>query len=152
MIRITPSRHAGRAIVASLAVSAAALASPLSAQQATPTATPTQAAVQPVTLDGAWNGSGVVTFPSGDRERARCRVSFRKQSGNNYGMNAVCATSSARVEQTAGLARVAPNRYSGEFYNAEYNVTGSIIVTVHGNRLSATLNGGGASAQLTLSK
>jgi hypothetical protein len=65
-------------------------------------------------------------------------------------MSAVCATASARVAQTAQLARTSANRFAGEFYNSEYGVSGEITVTVQGNRLSAALNGGGGSAHFNL--
>lgn len=94
----------------------------------------------------------MVRFPSGDSERAQCRASFRKRGGSSFAMTAVCATSSARVEQTAQLQQTGPNRFSGDFQNAEYNVSGSIHITLHGNSLSASLNGGGGSALLNLGR
>ncbi|HJU32688.1 MAG TPA: hypothetical protein VJ740_14585 [Hyphomicrobiaceae bacterium] len=110
-----------------------------------------QAAAQPASLEGSWSGGGVVIFPSGDRESARCRATFRR-AGTGFGMNAVCATASARVAQSAQLARISANRFAGEFYNAEYSVSGSITITVRGNHISAALNGGGGSAHFNLSR
>ncbi len=110
------------------------------------------AIAQPATLEGTWNGGGTVVFPSGDRERARCRATFRRRSATSFGMNAVCSTASARVAQTADLVRVSANRFTGEFYNAEYAVSGSITITVKGNRLSAALSGGGGTAHFNLSR
>ena len=109
------------------------------------------AAAQPVSLEGSWSGGGVVVFPSGDRESARCRATFRR-AGSGFGMNAVCATASARVAQSAQLARISANRFAGEFYNAEYSMSGSITITVRGNHISAALNGGGGSAHFNLSR
>lgn len=109
------------------------------------------AQAEPAQLDGIWNGGGVVVLPSGDKERARCRATFRK-NGGGYKMHAVCTTPSARAAQTAELVRVSGNRYSGEFFNAEFNVSGIIRVTVNGNSLSAFLSGGGAQANLSLSR
>ena len=103
-------------------------------------------------LAGSWSGSGSVQLPSGNTEKARCRVSFSKAGGKSYGMNAVCASTSAKVSQTASLEQVGPNKYAGEFTNAEYGVSGSINVTVNGNSLSATLHGGGASAFFSLGR
>ncbi len=77
---------------------------------------------------------------------------LRRQSDNTFGMSALCATASVRVAQTAELARVGANRFTGEFYNAEYAVSGTITITVHGNKLSASLSGGGGSAFFALSK
>ena len=103
-------------------------------------------------LDGSWSGSGRVTLPSGATENARCRATFRRQSGNTFGMSAQCATPSVRVAQTAALARVGANRFTGDFYNAEYAMSGTITITVHGNKLNASLSGGGGSASFALSK
>lgn len=113
---------------------------------------PVPAGSQSVSLEGSWSGGGMVVFPSGERERARCRASFRRQSENRFGMNAVCATASARVAQTAAITRVSGNRFAGEFQNAEYGISGSIRLTVHGNSLSASLNGGGGTAHFELSR
>jgi hypothetical protein len=103
-------------------------------------------------LEGSWRGSGRVVLPSGGTETARCRATFRRQSGNSFGMSAQCATASARVAQTASVQRVGANRFQGDFYNAEYAVSGTISITVQGNRLSASLSGGGGSAFFSLSK
>ena len=103
-------------------------------------------------LSGSWRGNGSVVLPSGATEKARCRVSFSKQGGRSYSMNAVCASSSTRVAQTASLEQVGANRYSGEFTNTEYGVTGRINLTLSGSSLSANLNGGGASAFFNLNR
>ena len=107
---------------------------------------------QPAGIEGSWRGGGTVVFPSGSRERASCRATFRRQASNRFAMDAVCATPSGRIAQTAGLARTASNRYSGGFYNAEYAISGSIAIIVNGNRMNASLHGGGASARLSLSR
>jgi hypothetical protein len=103
-------------------------------------------------LTGSWSGSGSVILPSGNSEKARCKVSFNKAGSKSYGMSAVCASSSAKVSQTASLEQVGPNRYAGDFRNTEYGVTGSINVTLNGNSASASLQGGGGSAFFNLSR
>ena len=113
---------------------------------------PQAAHSQQAGLEGSWSGGGRVVLPSGDSERARCRATFRRQSANAFGMSAQCATASARVAQTASLRRVGANRFHGDFYNAEYSVSGTISITVNGNRLNASLNGGGGSAYLSMSR
>lgn len=100
-------------------------------------------------LDGSWSGGGTVTFPSGAVEKASCRATYRR-AGSGYAMNGVCATPSGRAAQTASLRRVSANRYSGTFHNAEYDISGSITVTVNGNSQSVHLNGSGASASIHL--
>ena len=106
----------------------------------------------PATLEGSWSGSGTVTFPSGGKEAARCRASFKRSGTDSYAMNALCATPSGKVAQTAQLDRVTANRFAGAFQNAEYGITGQINIVVRGNSLSAALNGGGATASFSLSK
>lgn len=103
-------------------------------------------------IAGSWTGGGRVQMPSGAVERASCRASFRRQGGSSYAMSAVCATASARVAQTAVLTRSGGNSYSGEFFNSEYGVSGEINITVSGNRMNASLSGGGGSAQFSLSR
>ena len=108
------------------------------------------ALAQSSSLSGSWSGGGLVTFPSGDRERASCRATFRSQGGGSFSMYAVCATSSARVVQTANLSNTGGNTYSGSFFNTEHGVSGAISIRVTGNRLSASLQGGGGSARISL--
>lgn len=103
-------------------------------------------------LGGSWNGVGTVMLPSGNAEQVRCRVRFKRYSSESYNMHAVCATPSGRAVQTAVIRRVGSNKYSGNFHNAEYNYTGSIFITVRGSRLSASLDGGGASGHMRLSR
>jgi hypothetical protein len=103
-------------------------------------------------LAGSWRGNGSVVLPSGATEKARCRVSFSRQGGKSYSMNAVCASSSARVAQTASLEQVGANRFAGEFTNSDYGVTGTIHLTLSGSSLSANLNGGGARAFFNLNR
>ncbi len=122
------------------------------ASMAAMTASSGSAVAEPAALEGSWSGGGTVRFPSGDSERARCRASIRKRGGSTYTMSAVCATPSARIEQTAQLQRTGGNRFSGEFNNAEYGVSGSINVTLNGNSLHASLSGGGGSAQFNLGR
>ena len=104
-------------------------------------------------LEGSWSGGGRVIFPSGDSERARCRATFRRQAGSTYSMNATCATSSARIAQVASVRKVGAGNYAGRFRNAEYDVSGAINITLRGDRLAASLSGGGGgSARLSLTR
>jgi hypothetical protein len=113
---------------------------------------PVAPSAQTLSLEGTWNGGGHVRFPSGDTERARCRATFHRRGGNSFDMSATCATASVRVQQTAVLERIGPNRFAGEFYNAEYGISGSIAITLKGQSLAASLNGAGASAHFNLGR
>jgi uncharacterized protein (DUF2147 family) len=111
-----------------------------------------QAKSQATTLDGTWNGGGTVILPSGDRERARCRATFKTRSANRVDMSAVCSTASTRIAQSGQLARTAANQFSGELYNPEYGMSGSIVITVRGSRLTASVSGGGGIGHFTLTR
>ncbi len=114
---------------------------------------PQAALAGPASLDGAWSGGGSVTFPSGAREAARCRASFKKRSGTTYLVNARCASASGKIEQSATLTDVGNNRYSGSFFNEEFKVDGTITVTVSGNVQNVLISSpAGSSAQFRLSR
>lgn len=103
-------------------------------------------------IAGSWTGSGSIMLPSGTRENARCNVSYSKAAGAGYTAFATCATKSARVTQSAKLRRVGGNAYEGSFHNSEYNVSGSMSVTVSGSSQSVYLSGGGGEASFRLSR
>jgi hypothetical protein len=145
MLRFSMIRRSAILLLACVGPLAMLVALPVAAQLAE------KASIGDAGLLGAWSGGGKIILPSGDTERARCRAHFR-QSGRVFQMSAICATASIKVQQTADLGWVGGNRYTGQFFNAEYGVSGSIIITLHGRRLVATLNGGGAAAQLVLNR
>ena len=111
-----------------------------------------KAIAQSASLKGSWSGSGRIVLPSGDVERARCRASIKQQTPRTFSMNAVCATPSARIQQSARLEQVSANGFAGRFHNREYDISGSIRVTLRGNRLSAFLSGGGGSGTFDLKR
>lgn len=102
-------------------------------------------------LSGSWSGGGWVSFANGSKEKARCRAHY-SGSGGAYSVTATCATASGKASQTAKVYKVSGSSYKGSFVNSEYNVRGSIRVSVKGNTQSVSLNGDGASAQLSLSR
>ncbi|MEZ5849605.1 MAG: hypothetical protein R3D68_03010 [Hyphomicrobiaceae bacterium] len=103
-------------------------------------------------LAGSWSGGGSVNFASGEKERARCRATFRRNSSRTYSMRATCSTPSGSVSQNAQITRISSTRFSGEFQNSEYGISGSIYISLRGNRLSASLVAGGGSANFSLSR
>jgi hypothetical protein len=110
------------------------------------------AMAQTASLAGNWSGGGRVIYPSGDSERVRCRATFRPAGTRTFRMSAVCATPATRIAQTAQVRRVSASSYSGQFFNREHDISGTINISVRGNRLSASLSGGGGRAIMTLSK
>jgi hypothetical protein len=138
------SKMAGRAKVAGLA---AAVAVALAAVATVP------AGAEPGGLDGSWSGGGSLTYPSGAKESARCKASFKRKTGTSYAVNARCASASGKIEQSATLQEVGANRYSGSFFNTEFKVDGTITVTVQGNSQSVSISSpAGSSANFRLTR
>lgn len=101
-------------------------------------------------LSGSWSGGGKVQY--GDtREKASCRARFSR-SGSAYSMNAACATPSGRVDQSAEVFQVGPNRYRGNFVNSQYGISGTISISVRGDTMSVNLSGGSSTGSLQLSR
>jgi len=100
-------------------------------------------------IGGSWSGGGTVSYASGQRERARCQAHFSGE-GAAVSVTATCATPSGSVSQSARLRKVGPNTYAGSFFNPQYNTSGSISITVHGNTQSVSLRSASGSANLTL--
>ena len=99
---------------------------------------------------GSWSGSGTVTLASGATEKARCRASFIAAGGKTYAMSATCATSAAKVSQTAIVSQNTKNRYGGTFYNPEFGVSGRIRIIVNGPRQTVYLSGSSGRATFTM--
>lgn len=113
---------------------------------------PASAIAQTSGLAGNWSGTGRIILTTGDTERARCRASIRQQAGRTFAVSAVCATPSTRIAQSARVQQVSANAYEGQFYNREYDVGGRIWIRLRGDRLTATLTGGGATGTMNLGR
>jgi len=104
-------------------------------------------AANAVSLDGTWSGGGYVTGISGERERVRCRVRYQRRSSRVFSVNAVCATRDNRISQTGEVLRVNASRYVGDFYNAQFNISGRVRININGRSQFVTFRsdrGGGA--------
>jgi hypothetical protein len=110
------------------------------------------AAAEQAELAGSWSGGGSVTYSSGSREKARCRATFSKLGATAYKVNATCATASGKVAQQANVRRAGANTFTGSFRNAEYNMEGTIHISVNGNSQNVTLTSSQASASLRLNR
>src|SRR5262245_41108921 len=103
--------------------------------------------------EGSWSGGCEVAFAAtGSRVRARCRAHYQRRSKDSYAMQATCATASGKAAQTATLHRVGENKYRGNFHNADYDISGTISVTVSGNSQSVRLSSSSGSALFRLSR
>lgn len=107
-------------------------------------------AAQSTNLEGSWSGGGSVSLANGARENARCRAQYTRTSNTSYTLRAVCATTSGRASQTATLRHVGGGNYQGTFHNPEYNVSGTINVTVGRGRQTVHLTGDAGSAVFQL--
>jgi len=103
-------------------------------------------------LEGAWSGGGTVRFASGAEEQARCRAHYSRRANGVYVLRATCATASGKAAQSATLQRVGDNRYSGTFYNSEFDISGRIYVVLRGSSQSVRLTSSGGSASFRLSR
>jgi hypothetical protein len=111
-----------------------------------------EARAESAMLVGTWAGNGNINFSSGTKEKARCRAHFAKTGARSYEMSASCATSSAKVDQTAQLTKVGANSYVGSFFNEQYNTGGRIRITVSGRTGDVSLAGEAGTAFFRLRK
>ena len=110
-------------------------------------ATTQSAFARAASLDGTWSGGGYVNGLNGQRERVRCRVSYRRRTSTIYSVSATCATRDTSIRQTGEVLKVRADRYVGDFYNAQFNISGRVRIRVRGRRQSVTFSssrGGGA--------
>jgi hypothetical protein len=103
-------------------------------------------------LEGSWSGGGTVRFATGGEEQARCRAYYSRRSAAVYVLRATCATASGKAAQSATLQKVGDNRYSGTFYNSEYDISGRIYVVLRGSSQSVRLTSSSGSASFRLSR
>ena len=108
--------------------------------------TPTEAA----SLKGTWSGSGRMTINSKGSERVRCRVTYSRISGQKFSMRARCASGAGRLTQSGTLSRVAGNTFQGTVFNAKFNVTASVYVTISGRQQPVPITSAGGSGRFTL--
>jgi hypothetical protein len=110
-------------------------------------------ALEPANLDGSWTGHGHVRFPSGATENAQCSASFKRYGSMSFEIEAHCATASGKVDQTAIVKQVADKKFTGNFKNTDFGITGSIDIIVDGTTLQAALAGdNGARAEFRLTR
>ena len=65
-------------------------------------------------------------------------------------MNATCASTSAKIQQTATLNMLTENRYAGSAYNAQYGITVTISIKVNGASQSVVLKSNAGKGTITL--
>ena len=100
-------------------------------------------------LQGQWRGSGVVTHRKA-KTPVRCRVSFQRLSATAFSLSSQCSAENGRYDVKGRVVASGSNRYSGSVQGE--GVTGSVVIVLHGNRLSVTVGSGRGSATLSLSR
>jgi len=116
------------------------------------TGAPLSSVADSTSLDGSWRGSGWIKFNNGKRERASCKAYYRRVTPTEFALRANCATRSAKATQIARVHKTGKSKYSGNFFNQEYGVSGSIYVSVKGRSQRVRLSGSGGSATFNLRK
>lgn len=103
-------------------------------------------------LEGSWSGSGVARPNTGQSEKVRCNIVYRRENPKVFDVSATCATTSIKFRQTGKVLMVNPNRYVGDFYNPDYDVSGRVRVTLKGSTQTVNFSGPKGSGSLTLSR
>jgi len=111
--------------------------------------TPAQAA--PATLEGAWRGSGIVSYKRG-ADPLTCRVRYARSAGKSFTVSATCATDTGRYELSGSVASAGGNRYTGTVHGTQQSQSGTVSLSLHGNSQSVTVTSRRGSARLTLSR
>lgn len=139
---IIPQSFGRRRVLTSVTVAAfSVLSMPMTAQ-----------AAGAASIKGNWAGGGTVKVKEGKSERVRCRVSYGRIAGQNFSVNARCATSDVRIDQTGRLKRVSTNRYVGSLHNQQYNVSARVVVTVSGRQQTVSISSRQGSASIRLKR
>jgi len=101
-------------------------------------------------LSGRWSGAGFIKPSSGERTSVRCRVSYSQLSAKVFSVSATCASRDHSVRQAGELLMVRPNRFVGDFYSRQFDISGRIAVTLKGKRQTVTFSGDGVTGRLSL--
>ena len=115
-------------------------------------ATPIAPALADSLLEGSWSGSGFVQPSNGQREKVTCKVNYHQLSDTVHSVKATCATSSMKIVQTGEISTVREGRYIGDFANLEYNISGSVRVTVSGNTQNVVFTSASGGGTLALKR
>ncbi|MGI9406472.1 MAG: hypothetical protein ACR2O4_08885 [Hyphomicrobiaceae bacterium] len=112
----------------------------------------TTVSASPASISGKWHGSGVVKLKEGGQETVRCRVTYGRIAGQDFSLNARCASGAGRLNQSGKLTRVATNKYVGNVTSNEYSVSARVAITVNGGFQHVTISSDQGSANLRLAR
>lgn len=112
----------------------------------------TAVSASPASISGKWHGSGVVKLNKGGQETVRCQVTYGRIAGQDFSLNARCASGAGRLNQSGKLTRVATNKYVGNVTSAEYSVSARVAITVNGGIQHVTISSDQGFANLRLAR
>ena len=103
-------------------------------------------------IDGTWSGSGYVQVTDGKREKVRCRVTYSRQTDKVFSVKATCASPSNKIYQTGEVLKVGNDRYVGDFYNNQFDISGRVRVSVSGSSQTVSFKSASGHGSMSLSK
>lgn len=103
-------------------------------------------------IDGTWSGGGYVQITDGKREKVRCKVTYSRQTDKVYAVNAVCASPSNKIRQTGEVLLVSKDRYVGDFYNNQFDISGRVKVNVSGSKQTVSFKSSSGHGSMNLRK
>lgn len=101
-------------------------------------------------ISGKWHGNGIATSESGEKEKLRCQVTYGRIAGQDFSVNARCASGAGRLTQIGQLTRVSKGKYVGDILNKEYNVRARVLITVDGEKQNVEITSSKGGAKLHL--
>lgn len=107
---------------------------------------------QAASITGKWRGGGTVSLKAGGKETVRCSVTYGRAGGQNFSVNARCASGAGRVDQTGVLRRVTNTKYVGTVTNKQYSVTANVTVNVNGKKQNVKISSSQGIARLQLAR
>jgi hypothetical protein len=100
-------------------------------------------------LEGFWNGSGVVTYASGTKEKLRCRVQYILGGSNRLQQALRCASDSYKFQINASFVHNGGS-VSGHWDELSMNISGSITGTATAGHINGDLHGPGFLASVSV--
>ncbi|MEA2959113.1 MAG: hypothetical protein QOJ58_4783 [Alphaproteobacteria bacterium] len=101
-------------------------------------------------LAGAWTGSGSIALSDGSTERLRCRATYRVDgSGTGLQQSLRCASDSYKFDLSSDLVSQG-GRISGTWSESSRGISGSLEGRVGGGRITASVEGAGFSANISV--
>src|SRR3569833_2071352 len=82
-------------------------------------------------LEGAWGGTGTITFSNGSSERIRCRATYNVPIETNLQMTIRCASDSYKFDLSSNVVLKGGGAIAGTWTETSRAVGGGIEGTAH---------------------